>query len=122
VTRRLREELRSSDPEAPPSSAQETAACSATEQSVERRLHDRVPLRRPVRLRKFNPSAWRAGVCTDISDGGLGLETPELLEVNDLVEVELAGTDGIILVHGRVVYRHIRRYGIALLHPAPPSI
>ncbi len=81
----------------------------------ERRRGERVSTSIQLRLRKFEPMPWRTGVCVDISDGGLGLQTLEPLKIGELVEVELLGPDGVVHVCGRVVYRYAHRYGLSLL-------
>ena len=81
----------------------------------ERRKWERVPTSIPVRLRKFEPMSWRQGMCLDVSDGGLGLQTLEPLALGELVELELLGPDGTVHVCGRIVHRFGHRYGLAYL-------
>ena len=81
----------------------------------EQRKWERLPTAIQLRLRKFEPMSWRSGVCVDIGDGGLGLQTLEPLKVGELVEVELLGPDGVVHVCGRIVHRCAHRYGLSFL-------
>jgi hypothetical protein len=81
----------------------------------ERRKWERISTSIPLRLRKFEPMNWRPGLCLDVSDGGLGLQTLEPLALGELVEIELLGPDGTVHVCGRIVHRFGHRYGISYL-------
>ena len=82
---------------------------------AERRKWERVSTAMPVRLRKFEPMSWRHGVCLDLSDGGIGLQTLEPLTLGDLIELEVPGPDGTVHLCGRIVHRFGHRYGLAYL-------
>lgn len=85
------------------------------EDPAERRKWERVPTAIPVRLRKFEPMSWRHGVCLDVSDGGIALQTLEPLALGELVELEVLGPDGTVHVCGRIVHRFGHRYGLSYL-------
>ncbi len=86
-----------------------------SEEIKEQRKWERLPTSIQLRLRKFEPMSWRSGICVDIGDGGLGLQTLEPLKIGELVEIELLGPDGVVHVCGRIVHRCAHRYGLSFL-------
>ena len=85
----------------------------------ERRRYERLSCNTPVRLRRFEQSHWRDGVCTNISPGGIGLHTEEVLAVGEIVDVELLEPDRATGFQGRVLYRQSQHYGLSFLDSSP---
>jgi hypothetical protein len=74
-----------------------------------------------VRLRRFEQSHWREGICTNISPGGIGLQTDEVLTVGEILDVELLQPGQATGFQGRVMYRQSQHYGLAFLDASPLS-
>lgn len=76
----------------------------------ERRLYPRTKLGVSIRYKLHNPEGglqvFREGRVTDISEGGLLLEAPEKLSVNDVLEfkLKLPEVSHSMLLHGSVVW------------------
>ena len=79
------------------------------------RKYERSPCAMQVRLRRFAQSHWRTGLCTDISEAGMGLNTEEVLVVGEIVDIELVQPAGVASFRGRVIYRQMQHYGVAFL-------
>jgi PilZ domain-containing protein len=79
-----------------------------------KRRHNRVPLRVPVCIVSHLEAGDRSdtGTCTDISDGGVRIETEADLAVDDTVELVLYGKEQTVFCnYARIVYRSGSTYG-----------
>jgi len=81
--------------------------------SPDRRRLDRVLTRLPIRiLGSDNHPVCYGGVCTNLSRGGVGLETPARLEVGKIIEFEFVQIiDEAVRYRVRILFRHENRYG-----------
>ncbi len=84
----------------------------------ERRRNERLPTAVPLRLRRFEVVRPRAALCTDISEGGIGVDTAESLGVGEVVEIEFVEADRVLTARCRVMYRQMQHYGLAFLGAA----
>jgi len=87
----------------------------ATSIQRERRRDERVNTEIRVRVRRLEPKSWHSGLCVSLSAGGMALQVGQNLNVGEIVEIELQGSDGVTRTCGRVVHRSLYRYGIALI-------
>jgi hypothetical protein len=81
---------------------------------LDRRQRDRIALHVQVRVISYGLLAESSeeAVCTDLSEGGVSLETPAELNVGDIVVLEfrMRGEDA-YRCQARLTYRMGRRYG-----------
>jgi hypothetical protein len=79
----------------------------------DRRRLERVLIRLPIRILGIdNHPVCYGGVCTNLSRGGVGLETPARLEVGRIIEFEFVQvTDEVVRYWVRITFRHENRYG-----------
>jgi hypothetical protein len=82
--------------------------------TFDRRDRERVAVKIPLRVMSYGPLMERSddAVCTDLSEGGVSLETEAQLNVGEIVilEFRLKG-DPAYRCHARLTYRMGRRYG-----------
>ena len=79
-----------------------------------KRRHNRVPLRVPVRILSHLAAGDKSdnGTCTDISDSGVRIETEADLAVDDIVELVLYGKEQTVFCnYARILYRSGSTYG-----------
>ena len=56
---------------------------------------------------------YYAGICTNLSRGGIGFETSARLEVGKVIEFEfIQVTHEAVRYRGRILFRNDRRYGV----------
>lgn len=86
--------------------------------SLERRTRERVPLRIPVRVLSCGMLMEKSdeAICTDLSEGGVSIETTARLNVGEIVilEFQLKGETA-YRCHARLTYRMGTRYGAYFL-------
>ena len=84
----------------------------------DRRLRERITLKIPVRILSCGLLMEKSdeAICTDLSEGGVALETAAELNVGEIVVVEfkLKG-EATYRCHARLTYRMARRYGAYFL-------
>src|SRR5215467_10376537 len=81
---------------------------------LDRRQRERVALHVPVRVISYGLLAESSedAVCTDLSEGGVSLETPAQLNVGDIVVLEFRMRgEAAYRCQARLTYRMGRRYG-----------
>jgi len=81
------------------------------------RLHKRLAVNAEVEVRRFGQEHWHyRGICTDISEGGLGLRLDLVLQVGEVIEVRFPGGEEDTPYRARVIYRkNTSHYGIKFL-------
>ena len=87
---------------------------------VDRRWRERVALNVPVRIISYGLLAENSqeAVCTDLSEGGVALETAAELNVGDIVVLEFRMRgEAAYRCHARLVSRIGRRYGASFVNP-----
>jgi len=91
------------------------------------RLNKRLTINTAVEVRRFGQEHWNhRGVCTDISEGGLGFQLDLVLQVGEVVELRFPTADENIEYRARIIYRRDgHHYGVRFLEstdtrsPAP---
>jgi len=82
--------------------------------AFDRRDRERVAVKIPLRVLSYGPLMEKSddAVCTDLSEGGVSLETEAQLNVGEIVilEFRLKG-EAAYRCHARLTYRMGRRYG-----------
>lgn len=86
--------------------------------AANKRRHHRSPLRVPARI-LCHPTAeeeWHDGICTDISDSGVRIETEAELALDDVVELVLYGKKQTVFSnYVRIVYHSGNVYGACFI-------
>ena len=79
----------------------------------DRRLQDRMLTNLPIRIVGIDGvPTYYPGICTNLSRGGVGLETSARLEVGKVIEFEFVqATDEAVRYWVRILFRNDRRYG-----------
>jgi len=86
--------------------------------TFDRRNRERIELKIPVRVLSYGFLAEKAdeAVCTDLSEGGVALDTGAELNVGDIVILEFRQKGELAYrCHARLAYRLGRRYGANFL-------
>jgi hypothetical protein len=81
--------------------------------ALDRRRQDRVTTRLPIRILAIDgrPTCHNA-ICTNLSRGGIGFETPVRLEVGKVVDIEFVRVvDEAVRYWVRILFRDNNRYG-----------
>jgi hypothetical protein len=91
----------------------QVASASTPPQLGDRRRHDRLMTRVPLRILQVNGApASHDGMCTDVSIGGIGIDTAVALCPGQVVEFEFPGVEDTILRYrARILYRNGNHYG-----------
>ncbi|MFB3813447.1 MAG: PilZ domain-containing protein [Terriglobales bacterium] len=85
---------------------------------IERRQQPRISVSTRVILRGAGPDL-QVGVCTDVSEGGIGLDTDAVLAVGEVVQVEFMKGGKLTTARARIVYRLEQHYGLVFLDSLP---
>jgi hypothetical protein len=86
---------------------------------IDRRWRERIALNVPVRVISYGLLAESAedAVCTDLSEGGVALETGAELNVGDIVVLEFRMRgEAAYRCQARLISRIGRRYGASFIH------
>jgi PilZ domain len=81
--------------------------------AYDRRRHDRLPTRLAIRFTAIDGVATaQEGICTDVSIGGIGIDTAVLLRPGQIVAFEFPGIEDCPLhFRARILYRNGDHYG-----------
>ena len=79
--------------------------------TMEQRNSERVYCQRPVRLRTSDQREF-SGICTDVNQGGIGIDTKWVLAVGQRVELILSENTRVPML---VIYRIREHYGLSAL-------
>jgi PilZ domain len=79
--------------------------------TIEQRRSERVYCQRSVQLRTSDQREF-SGVCTDVNQSGIGIESKRVLAVGQRLELILAGQKRVPML---VIYRMADHYGLSAL-------
>ena len=107
-------------PDMKPPHATKSGVRAPLRSKVDRRCRERITLNVPVRVISYGLLAESSeeAVCTDLSEGGVALETAAELNVGDVVVLEFRMRgEAAYRCHARLISRIGRRYGASFINP-----